>query len=329
MYNPESYSIAIMLMFLSMTCWGSWANTMKFTQGWPFQLFYWSYSAGVLITSFLWGVTAGSIHPGPDGFFTNLHQADLHHWLLALAGGVIFNIANIFLVAAIELAGLAVAFPLGIGLALVVGVVVNYTLAPKGNPLLLFSGVALVAIAILVDSIAYRRRDSAHRKTSSRGIWLSLACGLLMGSFYPLVVTAEAGSNSLGPYAVVFVFSVGVALSTIPVNSLFMRWPLTLTPPVSFREFFASPTRSHCLGFLGGAIWCTGAVASFVAAHAQVVGPAVSYAIGQGATMVSALWGVAVWGEFAQAPKNARSLLPLMFSLFILGILTIAIAPLF
>ena len=329
MFHPESYSIAILLMILSMICWGSWANALKFTPRWPFQLFYWDYAAGVLLASLLWGITAGNIHPGPTSFFSDLHSADTRHWLLALLGGAIFNLANILLVAAIEIAGLAVAFPLGIGLALVVGVGINYLIAPKGSPILLFAGVALVVIAIVVDSVAYKRRDSEKKSSSSRGIWLSVVCGLLMGSFYPLVASAGSGGNGFRPYAVVFVFSIGVAISTIPINSILMRKPLTVSPPVSFKEFFASPLKYHLLGIIGGAVWCTGAVASFVAAHAQVVGPAVSYAIGQGATMISAFWGVVVWGEFAEAPKRARSLLPLMLALFIFGIVTIAIAPLF
>jgi glucose uptake protein len=329
MYQPETYGIALLLMLLSMICWGSWANTMKLTPGWSFQLFYWDYAAGILLMSLLWGVSLGSIHGGASAFFANLRQADPNHLLLAIAGGAVFNLANVMLVAAIEIAGMAVAFPIGIGLALVVGVLLNFFIAPAGSPLLLFTGVFLVAMAILVDALAYRRRETVERGVSAKGIQISVVCGILMGLFYPLVSKATAGEHSLGPYSVAFVFSVGVALCTIPVNYFMMKRSITGAAAVGFRDYFNGRPAWHLWGILGGAIWCTGAVFNFVASNAQIVGPAVSYAIGQGATMISALWGVFVWGEFKTAPANARRLLPFMFALFVAGLLLVAIAPLF
>jgi glucose uptake protein len=232
------------------------------------------------------------------------------------------------LVAAIDIAGMAVAFPIGIGLALVVGVLLNYALSPTGNPLLLFGGVTLVVLAIVLDAIAYRRREAERKKISSRGIQLSLVCGILMGVFYPLVAKAISGERSLGPYAVALFFGLGTALCAIPVNFFLMRHPITETAPVSMQDYFASKGSWHFWGVLGGAIWCTGAVSNFVASHAHLVGPAVSYAIGQGATMVSAVWGVFVWREFATGPASSRRLLPLMFLFFLAGLTAIAIAPL-
>jgi glucose uptake protein len=329
MYQPETYGIALLLMLLSMICWGSWANTLKLTPGWSFQLFYWDYAAGILVMSLLWGVSLGSMHRGGNAFFANLHQADSSHLLLATAGGTVFNLANVLLVAAIEIAGMAVAFPIGIGLALVVGVLLNFLIAPAGSPLLLFTGVFLVVMAILVDALAYRRRETVKRGVSAKGIRISVVCGILMGLFYPLVSKATAGDHSLGPYSVAFVFSVGVVLCTIPVNYFMMKRSITGAAAVSFRDYFSGQPSWHVWGLLGGAIWCTGAVFNFVASNAQIVGPAVSYAIGQGATMISALWGVFIWQEFKNAPANARRLLPFMFALFLAGLLLVAIAPLY
>src|ERR1039458_6251216 len=187
MYQPETYGIALSFMLISMICWGSWANTVKLTPGWPFQLFYWDYVLGTILASLGWGLTLGSAHGGATAFLTNLHQADETHILYAIAGGVVFNVANLLLVAAIEIAGLAVAFPVGIGLALVVGVLMNYVLAPKGNPLVLFLGVVLVVIAIVLDAMAYRRREQAAQAVSMRGLILCVVSGVLMGSFYPLI----------------------------------------------------------------------------------------------------------------------------------------------
>jgi glucose uptake protein len=247
--------------------------------------------------------------------------------LLAIAGGAVFNLANLLLVAAIEIAGLAVAFPVGIGLALVVGVVLNYAISPKGNPLLLFGGMALVILAILLDALAYFRREEQRRSVGARGIWISIACGVLMGVFYPLVAKALQGRGSLGPYTVVFFFALGIAICAVPVNFLLMKRPLTGAPPVNMSQYFRAQSSWHFWGVLGGLIWCTGMVFNIVASHAEVVGPAVSYAIGQGATMVSALWGVFIWREFAHAPAASRKLIPAMFVFFLLGLGSIAVAP--
>ena len=329
MYQPEAYAAALTFMIISMICWGSWANTLKLTAGYAFQHFYWDYVIGIIVGSLLWGLTLGSMGGGRLSFLNNIHQTDAPHILFATAGGAVFNLANLLLVAAIDIAGLAVAFPVGIGLALVVGVLLNYVMAPKGNPGLLFAGVALVVVAIVLDALAYRRRDLQHRKLSARGIWISIACGVLMGIFYPLVTKAITGGNALGPYSVAFFFAVGTALCAIPVNYLLMKKPLTGSPPVSMGPYLRAQPSWHVWGVVGGIIWCSGAVFNFVASHAQIVGPAISYAIGQGATMVSAIWGIFVWKEFQSAPSSSRRLIPPMFLFFLLGLASIAVAPMF
>jgi glucose uptake protein len=330
MYLPSTYAVALIFMLISMFSWGSWANTIKATKNWPFPLLYWDYVIGVVGASLIYGLTLGSTDAGPTSFIANLSMASSTAIILAIAGGAIFNVANLLLVAAIEVAGLAVAFPIGIGLALVVGVIWSYILAPQGNPLLLFGGVALVVAAIIVDAIAYKLRDEGGAQgDTAKGIKLSILCGILMGSFFPLVAKAGEGEGGLGPYAVLFIFSLGVALSAIPFNGFLMKKPITNTPPVSFSDYGKTSFNNHFWGVLGGMIWCTGAMAAFVGGHSALVGPATSYAMGQGATMVSALWGVFVWREFAAAPAASRRLLGPMFLLFIAGLLTISVAPLY
>lgn len=327
MYQPEAYGVALLFMIGSMACWGSWANTMKLTAGYAFQLFYWDYVIGVLLVSVLWGFTLGTAGGGDLSFFNNLRQADGMHLGYALLGGVVFNIANLLLVAAIDIAGMAVAFPVGIGLALLVGVLLNFLITPKGNPLLLFGGVLLVVLAIVLNAMAYRRRETARRELSSRGIQISIACGILMGVFYPFVAKAIGGEHSLGPYTVAFVFAIGVVLCAIPVNYLFMRRPLTGGAPVGMGGYFSAKGSWHVWGIIGGMIWGTGMMFNFTASHAEIIGPAISYAIGQGATLVSAIWGVFVWREFANAPNDSRRLIPYMFLCFIAGLAAIAVAP--
>ncbi len=332
MLIPETYQTALLLMLLSMLCWGSWANTLKLCQGYRFQLFYWDYAIGVLLGALLLGLTAGSMGSAGNPFLVDIVETPLTSIKLAVLGGVVFNIANLLLVAAIEIAGLAVAFPVGIGLALIVGSVWSYIVSPKANPLLLFGGVALVTVAIVLDAAAYRKREKEAKATTTRGIVLSLVAGLLMGSFYPLVARAMQGEGANpgpGPYAISVFFAVGVLFSTIPANWLLMWKPLDGKPRVNGSDYWSALWRWHFAGILGGMIWCAGAVTNFLGSGAHKVGPAVSYSIGQGATMVSACWGVFVWHEFAGAPPAAKKLLAFMFAFFLLGLGSIAVSPLY
>jgi len=326
MFIPSLYPLALFMMIVTMICWGSWANTQKLTKGWRFELFYWDYVLGILLISVILGFTMGSTDPSsPDSFMTNLRDADAHHILLALVGGVVFNVANILLVAAIAIAGLAVAFPIGIGLALVIGAVLNYIIEPKGNPALLFGGISLVVVAIILDAFAYRKLVK-DLSVSTKGILLSLLCGVGMGLFYPFVASAAKGPHHLVPYSVSFVFAVGVLACTIPVNYIFMRKPVS-GPPVAMGDYFRGRGALHFWGLLGGIIWGVGMIFNVAASYAQMVGPATAYALGQGATMVSAIWGVFVWREFAGAPPVARRLIAFMFLCFVVGLTCVAVAP--
>jgi glucose uptake protein len=334
MLLPETYQVALFLMILSMLCWGSWANTLKLCPGFRFQLFYWDYVLGLAAAAVVWGLTAGSLgHDGP-AFLADVAQTPLGPILYAVCGGVVFNVANLLIVAAIDVAGLAVAFPVGIGLALVVGSVSSYFFKPAGNPLLLFGGIALVTVAIVLDAAAYRQREASAKATTTRGIVLSLVGGVLMGCWYPIAThgLGSAAHPVPGPYAIALFFAIGVLLSTVPANLLLMARPLDGKPPVDGSAYWRAPLGWHIAGVFGGAVWCVGAVANFAAsvAHlARPVGPAVSYSIGQGATMISACWGVFVWREFAGAPRSAKLLLTLMFLFFALGLGAIALAPLY
>jgi glucose uptake protein len=338
MVLPETYAAALALSILSMLCWGSWANTTKLAgPKWRFELFYYDYAFGVVLAAVIAAFTFGMM--GVElNFIDNVSITGKRQIFYAVLAGVIFNLANMLLVAAITIAGLAVAFPIGIGLALVVGVVLNYILNPQGNKLLLFGGVAIVLVAIIVDALAYAEHAASQpvtakkRKTSTgKGIGISLISGLLMGSFYPIVVLSKQGEIGLGPYSVAFFFSLGVFFSTFIFNFYFMNLPVQ-GEPVSFTAYFRGKGSQHLLGILGGVIWCAGAIANFVAASAPQsvqVGPAISYALGQGATLVSALWGLLVWKEFEGASGKAKGLIAVALLLFVVGLALVSIAPLY
>lgn len=327
----ESYLVAVIMCLITMLCWGSWANTQKLaTKKWPFQLFYWDYAIGVLLLSLILALTIGSIGSVGRSFFADLSQATSRVLWLAFLGGVIFNLSNILLVAAIDIAGMAVAFPIGVGLALAIGVITNYVATPVGNPVVLFIGVALVVAAILIDALAYKRLPSTGEKTRTKGIAISVAAGVLMGFFYRFVAASmsedfiylEAGK--LSPYTAVVIFSLGLLLSNFLWNSFVMAKPF-VGNPVPYRDYFTKgDTRLHLIGILGGVVWGIGMSFSIIAAGEA--GFAISYGLGQGATMVAAFWGVFIWKEFKEAPAGTNRLIALMFTSFVVGLALIITA---
>ena len=326
MFIPTVYAVALCMIVLSMIAWGSWVNALKLCKGWRFELFYWDYVWGNLLIALILGFTLGRTAPAsPDSFIQNLRAADFHHYLLAFLGGVVFNHGNILVVAAIPIAGMAVAFPVGIGLALVIGSVLNYLVTPKGNPVMLFGGIALVCLAILLDARAYRRQVK-ERTASLKGIVVAVIGGVMMGLFYPFIAMAIKGEHHLGPYTVAFVFVLGILVSNFPLNYALMRMPLA-GPQLSLQDYRHGTGVWHLLGILGGMLWMAGTLFNFVASYAQMVGPAAAYALGQGSTMVGTIWGVFVWKEFKGADATTRRLLALMFAFFIIGLVCVALAP--
>lgn len=315
-----------------MICWGSWANTQKMaTKEWPFQLFYWDYTIGVVLMSLLFAVTFGSIGEEGRSFIIDLTQGSINDMTSAFIGGVIFNIANLLLVAAIDIAGMAVAFPIGIGIALVWGVVVNYVATPVGDPILLFIGVGFVVIAIILDALAYRKLSTETAKTT-KGILISIIAGIAMGFFYRFVAAsmvtnfADPEIGKITPYTAVFIFSIGIFISNFLWNTIFMYKPLK-GKPVGYTDYFNyGSSKLHLIGILGGAIWCIGMSFSIIAS--EQAGFAISYGLGQGATMIAAAWGVFIWKEFKDADKSTNRLIWLMFLFFIIGLSLIIISRL-
>jgi len=321
----ESYALAVALCVVTMLCWGSWANTQKLaSREWRFQLFYWDYAIGVLLLALLLAFTAGSTGDVGRGFRADLAQAESRSLGLAFLGGVVFNLSNILLVAAIHIAGMAVAFPIGVGLALALGVITNYVATPVGNPVLLFAGVAGVVLAMLLSAAAYRRLPSQGGRTSGKGIALSVVAGFLMGYFYRFVAASMSAdfrnleAGKLGPYTAVVVFSVGLLLWSFLWNTIVMARPF-VGDPVPLGDYFRKGTpRLHLVGILGGMIWNLGMSLSIIASG--VAGFAISYGLGQGATLVAALWGVFVWKEFEKATAGTSRLLAAMFVAFVIGL---------
>lgn len=331
MYIVNSYFIAVLLCIVTMICWGSWANTMKLKPlSWPNPLFYWDYCLGIVLFTLLLALTFGSYGENGRSFFNDLSQASGKALGSAFLGGVVFNLSNLLWVAAAAVAGMAVAFPIAVGLALVIGVILNYAAEAKGDPILLFAGVGLVVVAVVVNAIAYQTVPGKTKGDTRKGMILSILAGIIMGFFYRFVAagvslnftTPEAGL--LTPYSAVFIFSVGCYISGFIWNTYFMCKPVEGSPSTYKQYFTLATPKTHIIGIIGGAIWAMGLSFSILAA--EQAGPAISYSLGQGSTMVGAAWGVFVWKEFKQAPKSTNWLLLLMFACFIAGLVMITLA---
>ncbi|MDR1503823.1 MAG: GRP family sugar transporter [Prevotella sp.] len=332
MFIVNSYFIAVIFCIITMICWGSWGNTQKLAgKTWRYELFYWDYTIGMLLFSIIMAFTLGSFGESGRSFINDLQQADTSMILSAITGGIIFNASNILLSASISLAGLAVAFPLGVGLALVLGVFINYFSAPKGDPAMLFIGVFLIVIAIIVNGIAAgKNNQAAANQNAKKGIILAAVAGILMSFFYRFVAAAmdlnnfeSPTSGLITPYTAFFIFSVGVFLSNFIFNTIIMKKPFA-GRPVTYREYFKGSPGTHMVGISGGCVWALGTLFSYIAAGKA--GAAISYALGQGAPMIAAFWGIFIWKEFKGSSKQVNVLLTLMFILFISGLSFIVIS---
>lgn len=324
MFIPQSYSLAIILCVVTMLCWGSWGNTQKLSgKSWRFELFYWDFVLGILLFSILLGFTLGSIGENGRGFIEDIGQAESGNIFNAILGGIIFNASNILLVAAMAIAGMAVAFPVGVGIALALGVIINYIFVPQGNPIWIFTGVAFIVAAIIIDAIAYKKHSSSLQKVSGKGILLSVSAGVLMSLFYRFVASSMVSNfeipepGKLTPYTALFFFAIGVLVSNFLFNYLIMKKPFD-GAPLTFKDYRKGSLGVHLTGILGGVIWNIGMSMSIIASGKA--GFAISYGLGQGATLIAALWGVFIWKEFKGASKSVNTLILLMFLAYLAGL---------
>lgn len=325
MFIVSNYLLAVVFCFITMLCWGSWGNTQKLAaKSWRYELFYWDYVIGMVLFALLIAFTMGSFGAEGRPFIQDIAQLSAKNVGSIILGGVIFNASNILLSASTSIAGLAVAFPLGVGISLVLGTIVNYIGAPKGDPVTLFIGVALIVVAIICNGVASGKLQKDEKAGAKKGIILAVVAGTLMAFFYRFVAASMDLDNfaapAIGkatPYTAIVIFSLGVLLSNFIFNTFVMKRPF-VGEPVSYKEYFKGNFKTHLVGILGGAIWCLGTAFSYIASGKA--GAAVSYALGQGAPMIAAIWGVFIWKEFKGATKGVYALLGVMFCLFLAGL---------
>ena len=344
MILPQGYPAVLFLMVLSLLCLGSWASFFKLAGKWRFELFYLDFAIGLLLASVIFAFTVGNI--GYDGFnfLDDLQHAGKRQWMYVFLAGLIFNLGNMLLMGAVSVSGLAVAFPMGMGMALLVGTGLGITGRPGGNGMLLGLGCLLILTSIIVSAVSYRimgvarhealaragKAKSTRRPSPLKGIVLALLAGLLIGGFTPLAEKARQGDLGLGPYALGFIFAFGVFFSTFVFDIFFMNLPVE-GEPAEFGWYLKGGLKQHLSGLVSGFIWYTGMASAWVCAsvpEAMQGAPLPRFLLAQGSPVLAALWGIVVFREFKNSDVRVKLMGTLMLVLFLCGLCMIGLAPL-
>jgi glucose uptake protein len=322
-FVPQTFVAALLLIVVSMLCWGSWPNFMKALPRWRLEYFYLDYTFGGLLMAILLAATLGSPRSVSADFLRRMGEAGTREMLWAATGGFIWNIGNILLLIAIVIAGIAVAYPVASVLAIIVGVGMGYVAQRIGNALVLVLAVVVLCVAAGANAASYRNANPTSARDVRKSLILSVVAGILIGLFAPFVGRAISGTHPLDSYILAICFLLGSLGATLLAVPILLAWPV-VGEAGSLSGYFAGKPSWHLLGLVAGAIWCIGTVAYF--ASAGIVGVAVGWGIGSGAPMVGALWGIFLWKEFAQADGRARRLMSTSMMLYIIGVITVAVA---
>jgi glucose uptake protein len=342
MILPRNDSTLTVLLVLCMLCWGTWPIFHKMAKRYRFELFYFDFGFGMGFVALLCAFTVGSL--GFDGFsFTDdLLNARKQEWLLAILAAMIFNFGNMLTLGASSITGIAVAFPLSFGVAMIVGSWMNYLGHPGIDSALMWGGTMLVIVSLILGSSAYShlramqhetlaragKTKSTRRPSSLKGILLSLVGGLVLGTFAPLLLRAQDPEDGVGPYSLLFLFALGVFVSTFIFNLFFMNLPME-GDPLEIADYIKTPIKNHLFGALSGAVWGIGAVAIFVAnspkGEIHPTGTS-SLILAQAAPILAALWGWLIWKELKGGDIRVKAFAGLMLVFFAGGLTFFSLA---
>ncbi len=329
---PNTYTLTLFALLLSIVCWGSWPGTQKAAGKWRFELYYFDFALGTVLMALVLALTLGTFGDSLT-FEDNLAISGKRQIAIAFAAGAIFNLGNMLLLGASSIAGLSVAFPIAMGWGLILTSLIGYFSKTPANPALLFGGMALILGAVIADALAHRRHiiETAVTKKHGgglKGILLSLASGLLLCASAPVLASSRVGDIGLGVYAATMFMTLGIFVSSFLYSLYFMNLPVQ-GEALSLKDYGKGTKGQHALGLLGGAIWCIGTVANFAASSAPIeanFSSTVCIVLGQTAAVLAAVWGLLGWREFTGASNGVRMLLVAMFLLFCAGLALISLA---
>ena len=343
MILPHTTGSLIFLMVICMLCWGSWPVLYKLARKYRFELFYFDFAVGLGLTAIVCAFTVGSM--GYDGFnFTDdMLNARKQAWLFAFLAATIFNFGNMLMMAAISVAGMAVACPLALGVAMVVGAWMSY-LGGTGSAGVLLGGTLLILLSAILNSSAYSllkiqqhevlaragKTKSTRRPNSIKPIILASVGGLVMGTFAPLLLRAQDPDIGVGPYSLLVLFAMGVGVSTFVFNLFFMNLPVE-GDPLEIGDYFKTNLTNHLNGLVAGAVFGLGALASYLAGSPKSdahLGAPLTPLLAQASAIVAALWGLLVWKEFKGGDGRVKAFAAVMLVLFAGGLVVFSYAPL-
>jgi glucose uptake protein len=360
MYFPASHSTSLLIVILAAICWGSWANMQKLARPRRYELYSFDFILGLLAVSAAAAYTFGSWNAAELTFQENLLVTGYRNMAWAVGAGMVFSIGYSFLAAAVSVSGLAVAFPISMGVALVVGAGWDFTTGIQKGALLAMSGSLLVLIAVAVVGYAYgshvdhllaaikqpafrpdprarpagpkpvrppsaaqaRPGAAQARPSAAQTIVLGVISGFAFGFLRPLVDNARAGDNGVAPYSLALLLGGGMLAMTLAMTPFLFNFPVS-GGPLGLRDLSSGSAVQHLYGILGGALAGASLLGGFVIAvvpGAAGVAPGLGYAIAQGGTVLAALWGLLAWREFGSASGRIRILFAVVLVLFALGV---------
>jgi len=345
MILPQTNSMVLILMVLSLLLLGSWVSLFKAAGKWRFELFYFDFAFGLLVAALICAFTFGDL--GYDGFsfIDDLQHAGKRQWFFCFVAGVLFNLGNMLLLSAVSISGIFVAFPISLGIAVVFSAALGVLVTSGSNPTLVMLGCVLVFTAVVVSAISYRingiqRHEqlaraglarSTRRPNPVKGIILATVGGIFIGSIGGIVARARSGDLGLGPYATAVLFALGVFFSSFAFNIFFMNLPVE-GEPLEFSDYFKGRLKQHLAGVIGGMVWFAGIAAGMVATAVPETlqpSPLVRLLLSQASPVVAAIIGIVFWHELRNSDMRVKILAGLMIVLFVCGLAMIGLSPMY
>jgi glucose uptake protein len=348
MLLPTTASTVWILAIASLLCLGSWATTLKLAGKWRFEYFYFDFVLGIVLSAGAAAFVLGSAHPQDLTFQDNLLLAGYRKMAWALGSGLVLNLGLLLLLAAMTVSGMSVAFPVALGVGLVIGTTWDAISTTPTSWVLVAGGIVLFLAAVVSIGLAHSWRLESLRQAeqtplrpdprvkSARprqpGAALAIALAFISGialSIFPRVLSeATSGENGLAPYSAVLLLSITALLSSPFFVLFFITFPISATAATG-GSYLSGKAKQHLLGIGGGILWTGGALSALLAAGAPAAAqpnPLIQYALSHGAVLVAMAWGLLAWHEFRGANDRVRMMVTGTLVLFLSGLGVMAFA---
>jgi glucose uptake protein len=351
MLLPTTASAVLVALVISLLGWGLWIYFYKATKRIRFEYFAYDFTWGVVLAAVVAAFTLGSWDNKELTFQDTYLLAGLRKMAWAAVSGIVFNLANMLLLAATSVSRISVAFPIAFAVAWAGGSIQEYFLRSGVNPLLTFGGSAVLIVAAVLGFIGYKwfLTDEAHKAikaltadpranvkaapadTSARALVLAILAGLFFIGFFSAIREAISGENGVPSYGATLILAGGVFGSSIVFVPFFLNFPVR-GKPLAVRQYLQLERRQHIAGIIGGIVWTAGLLAGLVTfgLPASIMpAPTVSYLLSHAGPVLSALVGLVIFRELPEAPVKVHAVMGAMLVLMLVGMGMIAVAPVY